>query len=884
MVRWGGKGSKNTRGVFLPLVYVGAAIAALVFSFVIYEIYDARADTQDEVQRDLKVLSSAAASQLKDYMDSVSDVLSAAGISARPGLRAPQSGPDAAQTLAAVQSTQIGTPVSSLVVVDTAGAPVLHTGPDPVPWSFTIGKIAIGAARTAHTDRIILLGPVRSDVDGSIGVYATKRVLDGSGQLIGAVITPLTVSNVAFVGKEAIRKTGVFVSVMSLEGKLIARFPDPGSMKNLKSYGGDAVHREISTHVSGFVTATSSIDGVKRLMAYERVAGYPLAIITGMNEQEIRARWQADAVRFILIAYLSLAVVVLLLVIIHRQLRQLSRRTAAVEESEQRFDRVLQELTDAVYVRDRDGQIVVANRKFGLLFGAGDTRSLIGKNVVDLLAHTTKQMVTEVNNRVLNSHGAPLSLEIETATHDSVLPIEYTFSAVDISGQSHVLCQMRDVTTRRQYEARLVKQATFDEITGLPNRRLYIDRLSNALHRSKRDGTRCAVMFIDLDHFKRVNDTLGHPFGDQLLIAAAQRLSGLLRPGHTVARFGGDEFVLLMSDFTDPMECRIVAESIVEAFAAPFEVAARSISVGASVGVSVFPGDGTEPDILLQHADTAMYEAKSAGRSAFCFFDHDMNARVHDMLRIDARIRSALARNEISVLYQPIIDPVTHEIVKAEALARWHSQDLGHVPPDKFIPVAEENGSIAQIGDWVLQEACMNAAKWSRELTSPITVSVNVSAKQFDDPTFVDSVFAALETSKLPAHLLELEITERVLISDDETALETISALREIGVGLSLDDFGTGYSSLSYLTKFPLNTIKIDRAFVRDLEHDEQTQNLTRAIIAMAKSLDLKLIAEGVETQEQADKLVLYGCEYLQGFYFGRPMTSGELIELSSKN
>lgn len=227
MVRWRGKGSKNTRGLFLPLVYVGAAIAALVFGFVIYEIYDARADTRDEVQRDLKVLSSAAASQLKDYMDSISDVLSAAGISARPALRTPQSGSDAAKTLADVQGTQIGTPVSSLVIVDATGAPVLHTGPDPVPWSFAVGKVAIDAARTAHTDRIILVGPLRSDVDGSIGVYATKRVLDGSGQLIGAAIAPLTVSNVAFVGKEAIRKTGVFVSVMSIDGKLIARFPIP---------------------------------------------------------------------------------------------------------------------------------------------------------------------------------------------------------------------------------------------------------------------------------------------------------------------------------------------------------------------------------------------------------------------------------------------------------------------------------------------------------------------------------------------------------------------------------------------------------------------------------------------------------------------------------
>ncbi|WP_432263256.1 bifunctional diguanylate cyclase/phosphodiesterase [Cupriavidus sp. TMH.W2] len=866
----------------MPLVYVGVVITTLVCGSVAYEIHDARQQAMDDVQRDLKVLSSASASQVKSFMDSVSDVLTSAAQISAPVLEAGSSRAD--NSLTQLRAVQTGTPVSALIVVGRAGVPVLHTYADPVPASFLAGQLATKELQVAAHDKTILLGPLRSDIDGGVWVFAARRISSQSGQFLGAVLTPLNIATMAFVGQEAIKKKGVVVAVIGIEsGALLARFPDPGALRYLKTYSDDKVTIEASSRKSGVISAISAVDGVKRLMVFDRVGDYPITTITAMDESDISARWHIDALRISLIGYLSLTVVVLLLVIIHRQLRQLATRTEDVAESEQRFDRVIQQLTDGLYVRDKNGLILVANKQFARFFGVSSERELVGSHISDLNPHASAELLMQLNDEVLSARGKPYTIELETqCPNGSAIPIEYTLSAVEISGEQFILGQMRDISARRIYENQLVKQATFDEITGLPNRRVYIDRLSNALHRSKRDGVNSAVMFVDLDHFKRVNDTLGHPVGDQLLIAASRRLSALILEGDTVARFGGDEFVLLLPEFKSPLECRVLAERVVEAFRVPFELAGRSISVTASVGVAVSPEDGTEADVLLQHADTAMYEAKSGGRNDFCFFNQEMNARVHEMLQIDEEIRLALARSEISVVYQPIIDPQSGKVVKAEALARWFSRKLGQVPPDKFIPAAEENGLITQIGDWVLHEACKNAAAWARELRQPITVSVNVSAKQFDDPTFVDSVFAALEASSLPAHLLELEITERILISEDETSLETISALREIGVGLSLDDFGTGYSSLSYLTKFPLNTIKIDRAFVRDLDHDEQTQNLTRAIIALAKSLDLKLVAEGVETREQADKLILFGCEYLQGYYFGRPMSSADLLALGN--
>ncbi|WP_454734475.1 bifunctional diguanylate cyclase/phosphodiesterase [Cupriavidus pauculus] len=876
-----GRSKKATTRVFLPLVYVGAVIGTLVTGLVAYEINDSRTQALNDASRDLTVLSSASAAQLKSYLDSIGEVLSAAGLASQSLLTAGPGGADNA--LSQVRAAAVGTAIEGIVVVGKAGVPVLHTYDDPVPASFLPGQLAVQKLEYQRTAGTEIVGPILSDSGDRVKVYAVKRINDQTGAFLGAVLTPLDISSIALVGKEALRKDGVTVAVLGAErGNLVARLPDPGVLRYLKQYTETEISPQMAGKQSGVAVGASAVDGVRRLMAFERVKDYPLLVVTSMDEQVVNSEWHADAKRIIGIGYASLSVIALLLVVMHRQLRQLMHRTEAVTESEQRFDRVVQRLTDGLYVRDKAGKLLVANRQFATFFGASDERALVGADLATINPQATSKSIARLNDQVFSSRGKPYILELETESHDGrMVPMEYTLSAVEIGGVDYILGQMRDITARRQYESRLVKQATFDEITGLPNRRLYMDRLSNALHRAKRDGRNVAVMFVDLDHFKRVNDTLGHRTGDQLLVAAAERLTSLVRDGDTIARFGGDEFVVLLAEVTSPLECRLLAERIVEEFRTPFELAGRRVSVTASVGVAVAPGDGAEPDLLLQHADTAMYEAKSGGRSGFRFFNNEMNVRVHEMLQIDGEIRFALERNEMRVLYQPIVDPIARKVVKAEALARWESTRLGSVSPDKFIPAAEENGTIAQIGDWVLSEACRTAALWARDLPEPIAVSVNVSAKQFNDPRFVDSVFSALDESGLPAHLLELELTERILISDDETAFETIAALREMGVGLSLDDFGTGYSSLSYLTRFPLNTIKIDRAFVSGLAEDSQTQNLTKAIIALAKSLDLQLVAEGVETADQARVLIAYGCDLQQGYLYGRPAEPSAILNPS---
>jgi diguanylate cyclase (GGDEF)-like protein len=409
-----------------------------------------------------------------------------------------------------------------------------------------------------------------------------------------------------------------------------------------------------------------------------------------------------------------------------------------------------------------------------------------------------------------------------------------------------------------------------------------MERLGQAIAMGRRGGGACAVMMIDLDHFKRINETRGHTIGDALLSHAAQRLRETLREADTVARFGGDEFVVVLTEANSggiPLRAEYAAQRVVESFHQAFLFDEMQVVTTASVGIAVWPEDGDDPDTLVRNADTAMYEVKKSTRNGFCMFNRDMNVRVQNVLRIDAQLRLALDGGQMRVVFQPIVDAITHRMMKVEALLRWRNTTLGDVPPDHFIPVAEETGQINAIGAWVLEESCRELLRLQaqREDGAPLTMSVNVSARQLSEPAFATTVGDILTRTGMPAAQLELELTERILIADNPAVLEAIAVLHRLGVSLSLDDFGTGYSSLSYLTRFPLSTIKLDRSFVRDIETNPQSLQLATAVIAMCRSLGLALVAEGVESGDQAQLLRQQGCRYLQGYYFGRPVSPQEL-------
>ncbi len=443
-----------------------------------------------------------------------------------------------------------------------------------------------------------------------------------------------------------------------------------------------------------------------------------------------------------------------------------------------------------------------------------------------------------------------------------------------------VVATALDMTERNEARRRLVHQTNFDQLTGLPNRLFMLTHIEHAFSLARRNHQKVALLFMDLDDFKKVNDSLGHTAGDILLKEAADRIRALLRESDTPSRLGGDEFLVMLEGLSRPEQAERVAGQLVAAFKEPFQIQSDEVYISTSIGMTLFPDDGESVDELMQYADTAMYRAKQNGRCRYQFFSDEMRVAVEKRLEMEAYLRRALENNEMTLAYQPKVDAVSGRILGAEALLRWSNPALGLVPPDRFIPLAENLGLIGAIGRWVLDEACREAAGWPTFPDRIVHVAVNVSPQQFRSGRLLDDVEHALESCWLPVDRLELEITESLLIQDTSEPLEILNQLRNIGIRLSLDDFGTGYSSLSYLQRFPLQTLKIDRSFVRDMTVNRNSEALVEAIISMAGSLELDIVAEGVEEQEQIDFLGKRGVRTIQGYFFSPPVPAPAFREM----
>jgi diguanylate cyclase (GGDEF)-like protein len=430
---------------------------------------------------------------------------------------------------------------------------------------------------------------------------------------------------------------------------------------------------------------------------------------------------------------------------------------------------------------------------------------------------------------------------------------------------------MRDISNIKQSQQQLEYLANYDALTGLGNRNLFLTQLKVGIERAARHRRGLALIFIDLDNFKVINDTLGHDVGDQLLSEVARRLKICVRQEDTVCRLGGDEFTVYVEDFADPQLLVSTAQRLVQAVSEPYQITGHDIFVTASIGISTYPNDGATISELVKNADVAMYKVKEQGRNGFQFFREDMNARAFERLVFVSGLRRALERNEFRLVYQPQVDLTDRRTRGAECLLRWNHPDLGEVSPGSFVPVAEETGLIVPIGAWVFRSVCEQLRRWGG-LRSPARISVNLSARQFRQPDLVDAIRSAVTEAGVSAAMLGVEVTESALIDDPEKASVTLSRLKDMGLAISIDDFGTGYSSLSYLKRFPIDCLKIDRTFVRDIATDPDDAAIVTAIITMAQSLKLDVVAEGVENQEQLDFLRARGCAAAQGFFFSRPL------------
>ena len=548
-----------------------------------------------------------------------------------------------------------------------------------------------------------------------------------------------------------------------------------------------------------------------------------------------------------------------------------------------RFRSLLDHTSDFVaLVSLPEGRIEDANAALGNLLGV-PAASLIGHTfdafgiadagaIIDVLRQDSS-METEACNEA-PSH----SLAIPFGEGDAQIWIELSYRVATVDNNCYGVLVGRDITARKQAEDKLSFITQHDALTHLPNHLLFKDRLHQAIAFAEQTGSRMALMAIDLDQFKAINDSLGHSVGDQLLIEVASRLKSHIRDTDTVSRQGGDEFLVLLNNLKDPESSVSPISELMLCLLEPFDIDGKELSTSISAGVVIYPDDGTDFETLLKKADMAMYRAKDAGRNTYRFFNEEMNADAAEQLGLHFGLRRALDKEQFVLHYQPQIEISSGTLIGAEALIRWNHPDRGLIAPNRFIPVAEENGLIVQIGDWVLLEACREAAKWQRAGMSSPVVAVNLSALQFKRGDIEESVARALEESGIDPGMLELELTESILIRDTENVLATVKRLKLMGVKLSIDDFGTGYSSLSYLKRFEVDKLKIDQSFIRDLATDPDNAAIVRAIIQMARSLGLKTIAEGVEDKKVLDYLRIYHCDESQGYFHARPMPADEFM------
>ena len=554
----------------------------------------------------------------------------------------------------------------------------------------------------------------------------------------------------------------------------------------------------------------------------------------------------------------------------------------AQKEAELRYRNIFEHASEGIFQTSLDGRYLAANPALARIYGYPSPEALMAG-----LADIGRQLYVKGSQRerfhqLMAQQGEVLNFESEAYRQDGTrLWVSENAHAVrDLDGNTLFYeGTVQDISERRRYQEELERQANHDMLTGLPNRILLGDRVEQGIARAARLGYYLTVVFIDLDNFKFINDSLGHGAGDELLKEIAKRLRHCVRTSDTVARLGGDEFVLLLGDHFRASTVISQLRRVLAEIGRPVMLSGREFHVGASLGVAMYPGDGEDPASLLKHADTAMYAAKNRGRNNFQFFTSELNRVADERLNLEAALRQAIEHDEFEVHYQPKVDH-RRRIVGVEALARWTHPEYGPISPDRFIPIAEETGLIVPLTTAILRHAFAAARDWNRRLPTPLRVAVNLSPRLFLSGDIVAHVAGLLEEARLPSSLVELEITETVFMGDSDSVVATLGDFKALGVQLAMDDFGTGYSALSYLRRFPLDIIKIDRSLVTGIEHDEDVAMIARAVISLGQSLRKTVVAEGVENQAQFDFLRYQGCHEFQGYLLSRPLPRAEMTRL----
>jgi diguanylate cyclase (GGDEF)-like protein len=760
--------------------------------------------------------------------------------------------------------------VAGVNVFDANGRLINSSEIWPVPAVNISDRNFFKAFKSGTAPETILIELVHGRFSNDWATVISHKVTAPNGEFLGVITRAITPASFErFFASLTLGEDGA-ISMYHRDGTLLARYPHVEAMIG-SNFADGPVHRQIlSKSDHGTIRLASPIDGVDRLASARALSEFPISVIATTTVSAALVDWREQTRFLIAVASVSVLLIAGMLFLVVRRLSRQHRL------EKQRLDTAVNNIPQGLVVYDSSARVTVCNRRYIEMFGLSADVVKPGCAMQDLISHRKE---TGSFDGDVEEFCASIIRDVSLGKATNQITDAPGGRAIQIINQpleaGGWVATIEDVTERRDAEERITHLAHYDPLTDLPNRALFHARLAHELTRIA-TGEQLAVLYIDIDEFKSVNDTLGHLIGDELLKSVAVSLSGCIHGDAFVARLGGDEFAVVQTAVKSEAEVIDLVTRIFDAIRMPYECLGHQVTTDASIGVALAPQHGADLHEILKNADMAMYAAKTAGRRTYRFFEPDMDAQVKARRLLEMDLRQAMSDGALEVYYQPCLSLQDNKITGCEALLRWRHPERGMVSPAEFIPIAEETGLINQIGEWVLTTACAEATTWPED----IKLAVNVSPVQFKSGTLALKIVAALAASGLAASRLELEITEAVLIRDDDAALAILHQLRAIGVRIALDDFGTGYSSLSYLQRFPFDKIKIDRCFINDIEESEGSSCIVQAVVNIAAARHMTTTAEGVETKQQQHLLRMLGCSEMQGYLFSTAKPAAEIKRL----
>ena len=878
---------------FRGLIVTAAALIALAVLATVLTIVGLRADAMQDAESDAGNLATVLAEQTTHSVQAIDLALielqgriSALGIATPDEFRAAFGNEDTFRILHDSFMRLAEADVITLVGAD--GKTVNNSRSFPSHALDLSDRDYFQHAKDNTSATLFVSTPLTNRYSGNRAIVFSRRLESASGTFLGVALVNVEIGYFRHLYKSMSALADNAFLLTRRDGVVLARHPDPENQIGERMPASSPWYRTVAEG-GGFFRTLGAFDGFTRIVAVRPLHGYPLVVNVGIAEASALAQWRRRAMligfgaaltllgfAFLLRAFVGQfrALLVSESVATEREAR-LNEKSRELERANAHFDAALNNMSQGLCLFDAGARIVVCNQQYLQMYNLSSEVVQPGCTLRDLIVNRKQTGyftgdVDQYCERILENiaKGQSFSWVVEASDGRYVHVLNRPIAS------GGWVATHEDVTERWRSEARIAHMARHDALTDLPNRVLFMEKMNESLIRLAADGTQFSVFIFDLDLFKAVNDSLGHPIGDLLLKSVASRLSELVGGPDTVGRLGGDEFAILQVVKSDARsEAAALAHRLIEAIGTPYEIEGHPVVIGISMGIAVAPEDGSESSLLLKNADLALYRAKSDGRNCFRFYESQMDAAVHLRRTLEIDLRNGLARREFDLHYQAVMSAATREPCGAEALVRWRHPHRGLMGPDQFIPLAEEIGLIDALGEWILREACAEAAAWP----SHVKIAVNLSPAQFRRGDLVGIITGALDRSGLAPDRLELEITESVLLQKSEGNLATLHAIKGLGVSIVLDDFGTGYSSLGYLRMFPFDKIKIDRVFVQELASRSDCAAIVCAITGLARSLSIVTTAEGVETEEQLSLVRAAGCNQVQGYLFGRPGPAGAL-------